>query len=47
MDPIIHLARNIMEGNKEAVVKILSALDIPMKKEELEKEGKDLFRCVF
>ena len=47
MDPIIRLARNIIEGNKEAVVKILTSLEIKMTNDEMEKTGKDLFRCVF
>jgi elongation factor 2 len=47
MEPVIRLCRNIMEGNKEAVFKMLGHLEIVLKTDEKEKQGKDLFRCVF
>jgi hypothetical protein len=47
MEPVIRLCRNIMEGNKEAVFKMLTHLEINLKSEEKEKQGKDLFKCVF
>jgi len=47
MEPVIRLCRNIMEGNKEAVWKMLVMLEITLKTEEKEKVGKDLFKNVF
>jgi elongation factor 2 len=47
MEPIIRLAKNVMDNNKEAVFKMLTTLDITLKKDESEKVGKDLFKCVF
>jgi len=47
MEPVIRLCRNIMEGNKEAVMKMLVSLEITLKNEDKEKVGKDLFKCVF
>jgi len=47
MEPVIRLCRNIMEGNQEAVMKMLTILEIVLKSEEKEKRGKDLFKCVF
>jgi hypothetical protein len=36
MEPVIRLCRNIMEGNKEAVWKMLTHLEIVLKNEERE-----------
>merc|ERR1712048_133675 len=47
MTPVTQLARNIMDGNKDKVWKMLSSLNINLKTEEKEKEGKQLFKCVF
>jgi hypothetical protein len=47
MEPVIRLCRNIMENNREAVMKMLTILDINLKTDEKEKQGKDLFKCVF
>jgi len=47
MEPVIRLCRNIMDGNKEAVMKMLGSLEISLKTDETEKQGKDLFKCVF
>ena len=47
MEPIIRLCRNIMDDNKEAVFKMLTHLEINLKPDEKEKQGKDLFKCVF
>jgi elongation factor 2 len=47
MEPVIRLCRNIMEGNKEAYLKMLGHLEISLKKDQLEMEGKPLFKCVF
>jgi elongation factor 2 len=47
MEPIIKLCKNIMDGNKDAVFKMLTHLEIVLKPEEKEKVGKDLFKCVF
>jgi len=47
MTPVTQLARNIMDGNKDKVWKMLSSLNITLKTEEKEKEGKQLFKCVF
>jgi elongation factor 2 len=37
MEPVIRLCRNIMEGNKEAVFKMLTHLEIVLKTDEKEK----------
>jgi elongation factor 2 len=47
MEPIIKLCRNVMEGNKEAVWKMLTHLEIVLKQEEKEMQGKDLMKAVF
>jgi elongation factor 2 len=47
MDPVVKLCRNIMDGNKEAVFKMLTSLEINLKPEEKERVGKELFKCVF
>jgi elongation factor 2 len=47
MEPVIRLCRNIMENNKEAVWKMLNHLEIVLKNEDKEKQGKELFKCVF
>jgi elongation factor 2 len=47
MEPVIRLCRNIMDNNREAVFKMLGHLEITLKTEEKEKQGKDLFKCVF
>jgi len=47
MEPVIRLCRNIMDGNREAVFKMLNTLEITLKTDEQEKQGKDLFKCVF
>jgi len=47
MNPIIKLAKNIMEGNLEAVFKMIGHLEITLNAEEKEKTKKDLFKCVF
>jgi elongation factor 2 len=47
MEPIIRLCRNIMDNNKEAVMKMLTALEINLKTEDKDKQGKDLFKAVF
>jgi len=47
MEPIIRLTKNIFDGNKEAVFKMLGHLEIVLKTEEKDKIGKDLFKCVF
>jgi elongation factor 2 len=47
MEPIVRLCRNIMENNKEAVLKMLTHLEIVLKTDEKEKQGKELFKCVF
>jgi elongation factor 2 len=44
VDPIIKLCRNIMEGNKEAVFKMLGHLNVELKTEEKELQGKDLLK---
>jgi hypothetical protein len=36
MEPIIRLCRNIMDGNKDAVWKMLNHLEIVLKHEEKE-----------
>ncbi len=47
MEPIIRLTKNIFDGNKEAVMKMLGHLEITLKGDEKDKVGKDLFKCVF
>lgn len=47
MEPVVRLCRNIMDGNKEAVWKMLTHLEINLKPEEREMKGKDLFKNVF
>lgn len=47
MEPVIRLCRNIMDGNKDAVFKMLNVLEITLKAEEKDKQGKDLMKCVF
>jgi elongation factor 2 len=47
MEPIIRLCRNIMDNNKEAVWKMLDHLQIVLKNEEKELQGKLLFKLVF
>merc|ERR1719273_857990 len=47
MKPVIQMARACMDGNKDKVWKMLSSLNINLKTEEKEKEGKQLFKCVF
>ena len=36
-----------MDGNKEAINKMLTTLEINLKSEDKDKQGKDLFKCVF
>lgn len=47
MEPIVRLCRNIMDGNKEAVWKMLAHLEIVLKTEEKEMAGKPLFKLIF
>lgn len=47
MEPIIRLCKNIMDNNKEAVLKMLTTLEINLKTEDKDKQGKDLFKAVF
>jgi len=47
MDPIIRLAKNIMDNNKDAVWKMLTALKIDIKEADREKVGKDLLKHVY
>jgi len=47
MEPVIRLCRNIMDGNKDAVWKMLNHLDIVLKNDEKELVGKPLFKRVF
>jgi len=47
MEPIVRLTKNIFDGNKDAVWKMLGHLEINLNAEQKEKVGKDLFKCVF
>ncbi len=47
MEPVIRLCRNIMEGNNEAVQKMMGHLEIKLKGEEKDLVGKPLFKLVF
>ena len=47
MEPVIRLCRNIMDNNRDAVWKMLGYLDITLKTEEKELQGKLLFKNIF
>jgi elongation factor 2 len=47
MDPIIRLARNIMDNNKDAVWKMLKSLNVEIKEVDKEKIGKDLLKHIY
>jgi hypothetical protein len=47
MEPVIRLCRNIMDGNMDAVWKMLAHLEIVLKTDEKEMKGKNLFKLVF
>ena len=47
MDPIIRLANNIMNNNKDAVWKMLTTLNIEIKEVDKEKIGKDLLKHIY
>jgi len=47
MEPVVRLCRNIMDGNTEAVFKMLGHLEIELKAEEKQLKGKDLLRTFF
>jgi elongation factor 2 len=47
MEPIIRMCRNIMDNNKEAVWKMLGHLEINLRTEDKDKQGKDLLKAVF
>lgn len=47
MEPVIKLARNIMEGNYDAVWKMLVAIKVEIKEVDKEKVGKDLLKFIF
>ena len=47
MEPVIRLARNIMENNKEAVWKMLNTLGVVIKEADKERQGKDLLKHIF
>ena len=47
MKPVIQLCRNIMNGNLDAVWKMLESLNIVLKAEEKELRMKDLFKRVY
>jgi elongation factor 2 len=47
MRPVIQLCRNIMNGNLDAVWKMLETLNIELRNDEKDKRQKDLFKCVF
>lgn len=47
MEPVIRLCKNCMEGNDEAVEKMLHTLNINLNQEEKHKQGKDKMKCVF
>jgi elongation factor 2 len=46
MEPIIRLARSIMEGNKEQMDKMLVSIEIELKQEDRELTGKHLLKRV-
>ena len=47
MEPIVRLCRNIMDNNREAVWKMCTTLDVALKPEDKDKQGKDLLKAVF
>jgi len=47
MKPVIMLCRNIMDGNMDAVWKMIATLNINLKAEEKHLTGKLLFKCVY
>lgn len=47
MEPVIRLCRNIMDNNRDAVFKMLGHLEINLKTDEKELQGKPLFKLVF
>lgn len=47
MDPIIKLMKNIMQDNREAVFKMITALGIKLESREKEFTGKNLVKAVF
>jgi elongation factor 2 len=47
MEPVIRLCKNCMEGNNEAVDKMLQTLEITLRNDEKELKGKDKMRNVF
>lgn len=46
MDPIIKLARSVMEGNKEQYNKIIESVGVELKSTEKELEGKHLLKLI-
>jgi elongation factor 2 len=47
MDPIMRLARSIMDGNKETTAKLIEALEIKVKQQEMQAlEGKQLLKYI-
>lgn len=47
MEPVIRLCKNCMDGNNEAIDKMLATLEIVLTNEEKERKGKDKMRVVF
>ena len=47
MEPVIRLCKNCMDGNNEAVEKMLATLEIVLTNEEKDRKGKDKMRVVF
>jgi len=47
MKPVIMLCRHIMDGNMDAVWKMLDTLNIVLKADEKHLTGKLLFKCVY
>lgn len=47
MEPIVRLCRNIMDNNRDAVWKMCNSLEVVLKPEDKEKQGKDLLKAVF
>ena len=45
--PVIQLCRNIMNGNLDAVWKMLETLGINLKADEKDKRMKDMFKCIY
>jgi len=47
MEPIIKLFNNIMDNNREVVMKMTHRIGISLSNDEQQLNGKDLLKCIF